>query len=106
MKSRARGVILKLDQLEVSAALGQELMVPTLLADGALGDDCDGVGVLDGGQAMRHHDGASPHHDAVQRVLHHFLRLRVQSTGGFIQQQNCWVLQNGSGDGNALLLPS
>ena len=97
---------LELDKLEVSALLRHELSVPALLVDGALLDDGDRVCVLDGGQAVRNHDGGPPHHDAVQRVLHNLLRLRVQRARRLVQQQNGGVLDDGAGDGDALLLPA
>ncbi|KAG0625457.1 hypothetical protein M758_2G057000 [Ceratodon purpureus] len=66
---------LQLDKFEVSAFLGHELVVPALLVNRTLLDDGDGVRVLDGGQPVSNYDGGSPHHDAVQRVLHDLLRL-------------------------------
>ena len=45
-------------------------------------------------------------HGGVQRGLHHAFALGVQRAGGFVQQQQRRVLQDGAGDGNALLLPA
>lgn len=103
-----RLLALEFDQVEVGAslALGQQLAVGAFLEDGAALDDGDRVAVLDGGEAMGHHDGGAPHHDPVQRVLHDLLRVRVQRAGGLVQQQNARVLQNGPRDGDPLLLPS
>ena len=44
-------------------------------------------------------------HQPVQRVLHLGLILRVESWGGLIEEQNSWLPQNGSCDGDSLFLP-
>lgn len=47
--------------------------------------------------------GATPS-GPIQRLLHHSLRLCIQSTGGFIQNQDSGVLNQGTGDSDALFL--
>lgn len=80
--------------------------MPALLHNLPLLHHCNAVGVDDGGEAVGHHHGGAPHHQLVQSILHHTLALSIQSRGGFVQQQDLWVFQNGAGDGDALLLSS
>lgn len=64
------------------------------------------IRILHRRQAMRnhHHRPASP--GALQRLLHRSLRLRVQITCRFIQQQNPRVTDERACDGQALFLPA
>ena len=48
--------------------------------------------------------GGAVGHGALERGLHHALALCVQGAGGFIEQQQRWVFQDGAGDGQALAL--
>ena len=50
----------------------------------------------------RTNDGSTADHQAVESLLNQEFRIRVQSTGGLIKQQNGWILQDGSCNGHAL----
>ena len=57
------------------------------------------VCVDDRGEAVRHHHRGAPHHQLVQSLLHHVLRLGVQSRGGLVQQQDLCGGSTGVWDG-------
>ena len=64
------------------------------------------VGVLDGRQAVRDHDGGAVYREALQGFLDQRLRFGVQGGGGLVQQQDGGIFQDGSCQGNALALPA
>ena len=47
-----------------------------------------------------------PLHQAVERLQHQALALRIQRAGGLVQDQDRRVAQDGAGDGHALPLPA
>src|SRR3954453_4621 len=55
---------------------------------------------------MRNAKGRAPLHEFIQFSLHGPLNLRIQSIGCLVQDENWGVAQNGSRDGQALLLSS
>lgn len=72
----------------------------------AIVDDGDDVSIADGGEAVGDDDGGSADHDAVEGLLDAFLGLGVEGAGGLVEEEDGGVLDNGSGDGNPLLLAS
>lgn len=76
---------LQLNQLPVSSFERHQLrMRPTLHHHSPI-DDINDVGLLDGAEPVRHRDRRSAPCRGVQGGLDHFLGLRVESTGGFVQ---------------------
>lgn len=59
------------DQHVVDSLLGQQLLVRALLHHHAALEDGDAVGVLDGGQTVRHDDARPAFTGLVQSLLHH-----------------------------------
>jgi hypothetical protein len=53
---------------------------------------------------MGNDDAASVAHKVVQSPLDDGFGFRVQGAGGFIEDEQGWVLEYGSGDGDALFL--
>ena len=72
--------------------------------DFALGHDDDEIGVEDGGEAVRDGDDGFAGGEFFQGGLDHAFAFGVQRGGGFVQEEDRSVLQQGSGDGEALLL--
>ena len=70
----------------------------------ALADDQDAVGPPDGGQPMGDHERGAVLHQAVQGQLHEAFALGIERTGGFIQNENGRVFQDGPGNGHPLAL--
>ena len=72
--------------------------------DAALVEHHDLVGAADGGQPVRDHDHGAVLHQVGQRLLHQHFRFGVEMRGGFVQNQDGRVLEQGAGDGDALPL--
>lgn len=81
----------------------QTILLPHL-HDASVTHDTDEIRRLDGAQPVGDDQHGATPGDPIQRLLHHSLGLCIQSTGGFIQNQDSGVLDQGSGDGDALLL--
>ena len=62
------------------------------------------ISFLNGGQTVCNHQGGSAPHGRLQGRLNHALTVRIQSAGGFVQQQERWILQHGPRYGNTLPL--
>lgn len=74
------------------------------LHDATIAHDTDEISRLNGAQPVGDDEHGAPPGGPVERLLHHPLRLCIQSTGGFIQNQDGGVLDQGAGDGDALFL--
>ena len=64
----------------------------------------DLVGMDDGGEPVGDDDGGAVLGDAVQRALDVALGMAVEGGGGLVQDQDGRGLEDGAGDGDALLL--
>src|SRR5271156_538681 len=71
--------VLQLIELVVNAALGQQLLVRSHLADLAFVHHDDLVGALDGGETVRDDQGCSAFHHAIERVAHTELGLGIDA---------------------------
>lgn len=69
-----------------------------------MGHDDDPVGRAHGAEPMGDDQHGAPGAGAVQGLLHDSLGLRVQCTGRLVQDQHGGLLDERSGDGQALLL--
>ena len=83
-----------------------KLLISTIFNDLAPVDDDYAVALLDGRHAVGNDHTRAAFHGAVQRLLHDFLTLLVQSAGGFVQYHNLRVLDQGSRNRHSLLLAS
>src|ERR1700730_4644148 len=97
---------LKLEQFRVAAAQGKELLVGTLLLDGAIGQDQDAVGHADGGKPV-----GNQHCHAVARQLGKaledlILRAGVQGGGRLVQNQELGIAHISARQGKLLPLPA
>src|ERR1700693_4883782 len=89
----------------VEAMSREQLGMATLLDDLALIHDDDVVGVADGREAVRDHDAGSALSKSRHRLLDLDLGARVDTAGRLVQDQDGSIGQEGSGDGQQLLLP-
>jgi hypothetical protein len=71
--------VLRTNEPCIRFALLNQLIVRPLLNDRAIGHDGDIVGVPDCRQSVRNHNGGAIFRDAVERLLHHLLRLGIES---------------------------
>lgn len=76
----------------------------TDLVDLAVGHDDDAVGCADSAEPVGNDQHGAASAGPVQGLLHHPFRLGVQRTGGLVQDQHRGLLDEGTGDGQALLL--
>ncbi len=74
------------------------------LDDAALVHDHDAVGVLDGAQTVRDHEGGAALHEGVHALLHHLLGARVNARRGLVQDERRRVGHRGARDGEKLAL--
>lgn len=79
---------------------------PPHLCDSPVAEHADEVRPPDGAEAVGDDQHGSARGGPVQRLLYHPLRLGVQRAGGLVQNQDAGALDQGAGDGDALLLPS
>src|SRR5450631_85502 len=88
----------------VGAAADHELGVGAALANLAVFENENFVGSADGGQAMGDDEGGAADHQVGQGFLHVHFRFGVEFGGGFVENQNRRVFEDGAGDGDALAL--
>ena len=67
-------------------------------------DDEDLVGAADGREAVGDDEGGAALHEEVEAVLDHGFGLGVEGAGGFVEDEDARVGENGAGDGDALAL--
>ena len=76
------------------------------LGNGASGQHDDLAGILDGREAVTKNEGRSAGADLLQMHQNTALRSDIDSRQCVIEDQNGRIQQQGSGDGDALLLSS
>jgi len=91
-------------QPRVVAILRQQLGMSAALDNPPLVHDQDQVGLLDGRQAVGDHQGGAALHDLVQSSLDMPLGLGIEGRGGFVENQQWGILQQGAGNCQALAL--
>ncbi len=74
----------------------------SLLADLAVDQHDDPVGVPDRGEAVGDHQRGPAFHQVLQRILNLDLRLRVEGGGRLVEDQDRGVLEDGAGDRDPL----
>ena len=77
----------------------EEFGVGARVGDFALGHDDDEVRGEDGGEAMGNGDDGFASGEFFQGGLDHAFAFRVEGGGGFVQEENGGVFQEGAGDG-------
>lgn len=93
-----------LKSCEVAIFLCSEDIVGTVLDYPALMDYNDTITLLDCRHAMCDHDGGSTFHRPIKRLLDNFLALLIKGGRRLVQDQDLWVLDKCSCNGDALFL--
>src|SRR6266567_6725121 len=75
---RAGVAMLQPEERRIAPAAAQQVVMLAALDDLAALDHQDGVGVHDGVQAVRDHDGGAVLAEMLDRLLHGFLGFRIQ----------------------------
>jgi len=70
----------------------------------SLVNDEEPFAISDGTKSVSNNDRSPPLHGSVESLLHDFLTLLVEGTRGLVEDQDLGVLNQCSGDGDALLL--
>ena len=91
-------------EVVVAALHGVELVVVAALDDEAAFDDEDLVGAADGGEAVGDDEGGAADHELVEAGLNHGLGLGIERAGGFVEDEDAGLGEQGAGDGEALAL--
>lgn len=96
--------LLRAPQLAIQAARVDELLVSALLGHLAAPQHDDEVRVVDCAQAMRDEDGGALLllEDRVDVLEQPLLRVRVEGRRGFVEEEQRRVLEQETGDGEAL----
>ena len=81
-----------------------QLLIGSILHNLAVVDDEDLFAVANRAQSVSNDDRSSALHRSVQRLLHDFLALLVQSRSRFIENQDLWVFDKCTSNGDPLLL--
>src|SRR5690606_24756675 len=88
----------------VETALAQQLVVGAAFDDSALVHDEDLVGGLDGGEAVRDHEGGAAAAEVLESVPDEGLALGVEAGGGLVEDEDARIGDDGARDGDALAL--
>jgi hypothetical protein len=70
----------------------------------SLVNDEEPFAISDSTKSVSNDDRSSPLHGSVEGLLHDFLTLLIEGTSGLVEDQDLGVLDQCSGDGDALLL--
>src|SRR6185437_6666640 len=95
---------LQVVQAAISAQVAHQILVGANIGDNPIFQHHDAVGMAHGGKAVSDDNNGAAAHQVAQGGLHQGLRLAVQGGGGFIQNQDGSILEQGAGDGDALAL--
>ena len=102
-------LVARLHELKVEAlCILEQFVVRPLLDHLTSVDDGDGVGAADGREAVRDGEGGALHlgHHLIERCLHDLLARVVERAGRLVEQHDAGLLNDGTRDGDALLLPA
>ena len=96
--------VLELVELPVEAALGEQFLVGAAFAELALVHDEDGVGALDGGEAVGDEDGGAAGDHAGEGEADAEFGVGVDGGGGLVEDEDAGVVGEGAGEADELLL--
>ena len=88
----------------VFAVGGQEFAVRTAFEDAAGVDDQDAVGPQDRAEAMRDYERGAAFEELLERALHELFGGGVDGAGGFVQEEDARVGQEGPRETDELAL--
>src|ERR1700748_954017 len=98
------GLLLAARHVGIEAVAGQQLGMPAALGDAAAVEHHDLVGVDDGGEPVRNHQGGAAAAHLFQRALDLLLGAGVERAGCLVEQEDVRVLEDGAGNRHPLLL--
>src|SRR5690606_5176482 len=106
LRSWVHRFILKLHVIQpgIQPSPRQQFFMASKINDCALIEYGNAVCDTDRAQAVGDDDGRAVLHQPRQGVLNQLLAFAVEARRGFVQQQNARILEDGTGDGDALSL--
>jgi hypothetical protein len=90
---------LQLHQLPIPTPQRHQLGMRAPLRHNALINHIDDIGLLDGAEPMRNGDGGAAPGCGVEGGLDDLFRFRVEGAGGFVEEEDLRVAEEGAGDG-------
>ena len=93
-------------QTGIEFAAPEQFLVPSDVDDAPTFHDHDAIRFEDGGKPMRDDQAGTVEHEVVERLLDHVFGFGIEGAGGLVQNEQGRVLEQGAGDGDALLLPA
>lgn len=100
----ALGLFAYLGEALIKAVLREKLLVCAALGDAPVVYDEDLIGVLDRRKPVGDRDDRFAARKRRDRVLDEVFVFRVDARGGLVEQDDGRILENGAGNGDALLL--
>src|SRR5262252_7667318 len=91
-------------EVVVAAAEIVEKFMAAAFDDASLLDYENLIGAPNGGKTMSNDKSRAAFHEIGEAALNHSFRLRVKRVGGFIENEDAWIGQDGPGDRNSLPL--
>lgn len=88
----------------ITGAGFDEFLMRPRFDDASVSDDVDAVGVLDGGESVGNDQGGAILHEFFEGGLNPPFRFGIQGRGGFVQNEDGGISEQGAGDGDALAL--
>ena len=88
----------------VVSAEGEQFVVSAAFNDASFVEHAYFVGILDGREPVGDGDGGACLHKPVEGFLHQSLALGVEGGSGLVEDKNVGVLEDGTGDADALAL--
>jgi len=95
---------LESDEFGVAAVGGHEFVVGADFADAAVFENDDAVGVADGAESVGDDECCSALHELCEASLDESFAFGVEVAGGFVEDEDGGVGEDGAGDGDALFL--
>lgn len=90
------------DEVGVEAIGGNEIGVAASFGDAAMFEDEDLICVADGGEAVGDDEAGAVGEEAVEGFLNEFFGGGIDAGGGFVEDEDGRVFEEGAGDGDAL----
>ena len=88
----------------VITVLGEETLVGAAFHDLSVVEHTDLIGILDRTQTVGDGHRGTRLHQTLQGILYQALALGVEGRGGFVEDEDRRILQDGTGDADALAL--
>ena len=86
-------LVLELVQAVINSALGEQLLVRTLLAQSAFVEYENAIGVLDGAEAVRDDQRGAAFEQAIERLANQHFRFCVHAGRGFVEDQEARIVR-------------